>query len=250
MASDESRDILFASDASGKAFERQVADIYRALGCRVTTNIQLPGQEADLLVTRYVEGFGTLTFMVECKDWSKSVGNQEVQNFIATVTTLRADNSIHYGVMVARCGFTPDARAIGDRIRYVSLLTPEELEHDMLNATLGMRQLANDYQDQDIFDDFVEIDGNWTTWPDASAENGSEVKNVCAAIHDSITKGQRTNFFLLADYGSGKSTVLRRLQYQLCNSKLANSSNYLPVFVPLKNYYGRSYVNCSKFTSS
>ncbi len=60
--------------------------------------------------------------MVKCKDWSKPVGNQEVQNFVATVATLRADNSIHYGVMVAHSGFTQAAKAIGDRIRYASAI--------------------------------------------------------------------------------------------------------------------------------
>jgi hypothetical protein len=222
----------------GKAFEGEVAEFYRALGCKVTTNIRLAGQEIDLLVTRYIEGVGTLTFMVECKDWARPLGNQDVQDFVATVAALRAAGAIQSGVMVSRKGFTPDGKATADPIPYVTLLTPAELEQDIFDATIGMRLLTQDYQEQDIYDDFVAIDGYETSQESpATGKSDVAIKDVCTVVQNSIIGGRLTSFFLLADYGSGKSTLLRRLQYQLSRSNLDKISSFLPVFVPLKNYY-------------
>ena len=239
MDAGDSQAVPPAKFTDGKEFERRVADFYRSLGCRVDTNIRLAGQEIDLLVIQYVEGMGPLSFMVECKDWARSIGNQDVQNFAATVSTLRASGKIHSGVLISRSGFTADAKGTAEAISYINLLTIDELEQNTLSASTGMRLLAQDYRDKAIFSEFVEVDGYKSNWDDRGGDKQLEipVENVCTTIRDSVLGGRIANFFLLGDYGAGKTTLLRRLQYQLCEAMLNGRTRYLPVFVPLKNYY-------------
>jgi hypothetical protein len=224
---------------AGREFERHVADFYRGLGWKVETNIRLNNQEIDIIASRHVEGLGPLISLIECKDWDRRLTNQEVQNFAATVITLRESGRVHSGVLVSRRGFTADAKGAADGISYVSLITLEELENDILSASAGIRLLAQDYQEQDIFNEFIEIDGRHANWSHNTKERNADslVRNVCADIRKSILEGSVNNFFLLGDYGAGKSTLLRRLQYRLCQDMLDGRGTYLPTFVPLKNYY-------------
>jgi hypothetical protein len=225
--------------SSGKSFELNVADIYRSLGCKVEANIRLDGQEIDLLVNRYIEGMGPVSLLVECKDWARPIGNQVVQNIIATVNTLRAKGRVQFGVVVSKNGFTPDAKAAADGIPYVSLLTLDDLEKEIFDTTIGPRQLIRVYQAQEIFDRYVDINGSRTTWRDPTIADGpnTTIESMCSALYKSIVDHSMINYFILGDFGAGKSTLLRRLQYQLCQSKLEKHSSYLPIFVPLKNYY-------------
>jgi len=214
-----------------------VADFYRALGWRVITNTSVAGQQVDILGSRYIEGMGIVTSIIECKNWARPINNQEVQNFIATVTSLRQGGKVQVGVMVGANGFTSHARATADHVHYVTLLEPSDLEADVLNSTFAMANLLAEYESQDIRQDFVSIDGRVGTWLDFAGSGNGTVRDVANHISNSVINERKLKFFLLADYGAGKTTLLRRIQYQLIRARLDRRSNRLPVFIALKNFH-------------
>src|SRR5207244_463827 len=101
---------------TGRDFESRVAQLYRAFGYSVEHDVLLDGQQVDLKVDRNMDGVGRISAIVECKDWDKRVGNQAAQEFVNTVSALRARNAVNAGVMVSSKGFTAQAKSIGDSV--------------------------------------------------------------------------------------------------------------------------------------
>ena len=223
---------------AGRDFESRVGQLYGALGYAVDHNVRRHGQQIDILARRDIEGLQVLSVAVECKDWTRPVGNQEVQNFVASVAALRLANAVDAGVMVSAQGFTADAKSVVAEISWVTLLSIADLEARLLDVRAGMRLFVNRYRSQDIFTQYVEIDAHRSSWVDpVGGQQDVAIRGIAAAVVRWIREGRLSNVFLLADYGAGKSTILRRIQYQLCQEALDGDLSNVPVFVALKAYY-------------
>src|SRR4051794_30115920 len=123
----------------GRAFERRVVEIYQAFGYQVTSDVQMPGKQTDLLVKQAVQGAPPRTLAIECKDTKDRVGNIDALAFVARVVTHRAAGLIDGGVLVSSRGFTADARATAEGHPYVSLLTWDELASQLIDVRQALR---------------------------------------------------------------------------------------------------------------
>jgi hypothetical protein len=228
------------TDRSGVPFESSVADTYRALGYQVVHNIQLSGQQVDLIARREVEGAPQIVLAIECKDHLASVGNQEVLDFVAAARALIHRGTITAGVMVASHGFTKDGRAAGDGMPNVTLLAWDELAATLFNVRHPIRAFVADYEKSSIFRDYVHLAIEPVSWSGAVRPSDGNL-SLDEVIAEWITSEADDShharaLFALADFGAGKTTLLRYLQYRTAKAFLAGDVARVPLFVPLRDF--------------
>jgi Restriction endonuclease/NACHT domain len=226
-------------DVSGKAFEVRVADAYRSLGYQVTHNVQLPGKQTDIIAQTRVQGGPLLTLAIECKDEARAVTNTVVLAFVHRVSAHANAGEITSGVMVSSNGFTPDARAAASVDPRVQLLSWEELESDVLDVRHGLGQLVEHYEKSAIYQDYLSLRIESLSWStlDSSLKSSPDLDEVLARFVGAVGSQAKPNIlFVLADFGAGKTTLMRHVQYERAKSYLAGTDERVPLFVPLRNF--------------
>ncbi len=99
-----------ADDPSGLAFERRVADLYRATGADVVRDVDLAGSQVDLLVVERTPSGAMVRTVVECKSGSKQVGVDAVTRLSNLMAGFKRAAVADLGVLVSERGFTRQAR--------------------------------------------------------------------------------------------------------------------------------------------
>lgn len=96
---------------TGRSLEREVADLYRALGARrVEHDVLVAGHQIDVYVQMAGPDGSLHRIAVEAKDWGKAVGVDVVRDWALVIDDLRRAGLVDEGVVVARGGFTRHAR--------------------------------------------------------------------------------------------------------------------------------------------
>ena len=96
--------------SSGRAFEREVASIFRALGAEVEHDVALLGMQIDLVTRERTPSGGVNTSAIECKYYSRPAGIEVVNQFASVALLLRSQRKIDRAIIVALSGFTRPAR--------------------------------------------------------------------------------------------------------------------------------------------
>lgn len=225
-------------EAPGKAFERQVADAYRALGYQVTVNIQLPGKQTDLLARQEVGGAPAIKLAIECKDHLDPIGNDEVLGFASRVVAQTASKEITGGALISRNGFTADARAAASGHSNVALLSWDELISQILDVRHQARELVDHYESLDIFQDYLPLGIELLDWSSLTAE-GSRSADLVSLLEGWMHLDSKTGtgvILILADFGAGKTTLLKNIEYNRAKAHLAGDDARIPLFVPLREF--------------
>jgi hypothetical protein len=123
------RHTLSANDEtrSGRAFEREVASIYRALGTEVEHDVALLGMQIDLVTRERTPSGGVITSAIECKYYSRPAGIGAVNQFASVALLLRSQGKIDRAMIVALSGFTRPAREAA-RSHNIELLELDDLK--------------------------------------------------------------------------------------------------------------------------
>jgi hypothetical protein len=227
-------------DLSGRAFEREVADAYRALGYAVTENDRLAGKQTDLVARREVDGAPGIKLGVECKDTAAPVGNAVVEAFIARIDGQCRANIVSAGAMVSRNGFTASAREVAKPHNTISLWSWDELTSRVLDVRAQLREAVEDYETSDIFGYYLPLTLerlSWDTLAPASDPPASTEVAISNWLASSSRKPSAPNILVvLADFGAGKSTLLHRVHYERATALLAGDETKVPLFVPLRDF--------------
>lgn len=124
---------------TGKLFERQVADLYRALGARrVEHDREIAGHQIDVYVEFDLPDGANHRIAVDAKDHSKPVGILLVRDFRTVAESLRNAGEIESSVMVGALGFTKPARNHVKGISWVRLIEPADLKKGWSKQTLSL----------------------------------------------------------------------------------------------------------------
>jgi hypothetical protein len=229
-----------AKDLSGKAFEREVADAYRALGYAVTENERLAGKQTDLIARRELDGAPGIKLSVECKDTAAPVGNTVVEAFVSRIDQQCRGNVVSAGAMVSRNGFTSAAREVAKPHNTISLLSWDELTSAVLDVRAQLREAIEHYEMSDIFDYYLPLTLERLSWDTMSPTDGPSSSTEAAVsgwLADSSEEMSRPNVLVvLADFGAGKSTLLHRVHYERAMALLAGNETRVPLFVPLRDF--------------
>lgn len=225
------------SDRSGKPFEERVADVYRALDYEVTFNVDVAGNQTDLLAERQIPGASRVVLAVECKDHSRAIGNDRVNAFVNRIVAQTRAGVVTGGVMVSRKGFTAKAQAVAGAHNDIALLSLAELTAQIFDIGLPLRELVEHYEGQEIFQDYLPLKVEAQRW---SAGTKSSKPQPFGGLMDQVIAfdGQRGLgvILVLADFGAGKTTLLRNIEYHRAKAHLAGEDPRVPLFVPLRDF--------------
>jgi hypothetical protein len=231
-------ELAVAAEAPGKAFERQVADAYRALGYQVTVNVQLPGKQTDILARQEIGGAPTIRLAIECKDHSAPIRNDEVHGFVSRVIAQTASKEITAGALVSRNGFTAGARGAASGHANVTLLSWDELISQILDIRHQARELVDHYESLDIFRGYLPLGIELLEWASLTAEasRNAELTSLLEGWMRFDGKTGTGVILVLADFGAGKTTLLKNIEYTRAKAHLAGEDTRIPLFVPLREY--------------
>ncbi|WP_237741175.1 NACHT domain-containing protein [Novosphingobium sp. B-7] len=207
-----------------KEMEALVASHYTALGYSVTPDINLHGSQIDLLCRKYVNGIGTITVAVEVKHRSHGVvGVQEVRSFKEVAIELRRRGIIQNAVLVSNGSFTQDAQAFAHDDYCMRLIRLQDLEQDLFNISESLMKLKLEYEAEPIFEYYIPLAARFKdrTHEDAAALIAEMLKTPKLVV-------------LVGGFGSGKTTVVDKLFYQMVRSRLESQTTRYPVRLRLR----------------
>lgn len=110
-----------------QSFEKEVANLYRALSVKVHRNVNLAGNQIDVLLEEDTSSGKSLRTIVECKFYQKLVGIQEIRELAAVFEFIRSIGEAEHAVLVSSSGFTKDAHLVA-KAAGIELLEIEDLK--------------------------------------------------------------------------------------------------------------------------
>jgi hypothetical protein len=224
-------------DKAGQAFERYVADAYRALGYQVIRDTQVAGRQTDLIAKQEVLGAPTIKLAVECKDYKRPVGVSLVNEFASSVVAQCAAGEITGGALVSKSGFSPQARAAAEHQKDVTLVSLEDLTSKIVNVRHQLHQRVESYEKEEIFKDYLSLKVEALQW---STMIATEVREDFEPLLQRLIKfdGEIGTgaMFVLADFGAGKTTLLRNIEYHRAKAHLESKDTRVPLFVSLRDF--------------
>jgi hypothetical protein len=223
----------------GRRLEDEVAQIYRSLGYRVDQNLRLGGKQIDILVSKDQVGVPPTRLLVECKNWAdRSVSNEDLYKFWATLKFLIDEGHVGGGVIVCARGYSENAKGVLQGKANVALLTVEDLRRSLLDLADAQEVAIQRYESSEVFAHYLSLDARFAKWTPAGIEADTEAPTD-AEVHLLKRLDSKDDFavLVLADYGSGKTTLLERIRYRVQQRREADRSVPLPVIIELKGYY-------------
>src|SRR6185503_11971081 len=141
--------------------ENHVAAIYRLLGYRVTSNINVTGQQADLLCEKQIPGAGKVVLYVDCKyseDGEKNtISKDSVNQFIANFHALKQAHGWTSGIMVSNKRYSQYAKSAAAAHQDIVLKTVDELYADLFQIQPYLHSCIHDYETDETFTDYIPL---------------------------------------------------------------------------------------------
>jgi len=112
----------------------------------------------------------------------------------------------------------------------IDVLTYEDLQAQLYDFSPAMRAYIRDLEKEELFRRGLFIH------PQCSLTDGTETIDALAYVHEWLKTPAAIHLTVLGDYGSGKTTLARRLVYDLAHSYLKNPrEERIPIILSLKN---------------
>jgi hypothetical protein len=217
--------------------EDHVAAIYRQLGFDVSQNVNVDGQQVDLVCEKLVVGIGRTRLCIDCKhtrlEENRSVTKDDVDQFIFTFRNRADSNGWTAGIMVSNRPFSQYAKGAAARHQNVHLKTIAELHEEVLHIRSYLHDSVRRYEETNHFLDFITPYGTQSS----TATPGIGPVPLKGIIDRWLRDEKSPQLCLFGDFGTGKTTFLEYLHYTLAKQYLANSTVRIPLLIPLRGYY-------------
>lgn len=214
-----------SSKTKGDQFEQEVARQYEAMGFSVTHNVKIGNRQIDVLASQNFAGI-EVRLLIEAKFREDTLKIDEVENFLDLSRRLMGDGVIQGAHLVSSAQISAGARGEATNRPGIRILTFQELKDDMFNYTGGLLNIRVAYETSEINREYIPLKGrsaraDWTT------------SDVATALLGWAHEGKEPLAVLVGDFGSGKSTVMRRIRYEQSLRKLANRDERIPLYFML-----------------
>lgn len=214
----------------GRQFENRVARLLKLLGFRVEHDVLVHGRQVDLLATS-VRGPFEVSYLVECKAKAEPVSVRDFDSFIGRVESVRRQGAPGMnGLFVTTTGFAKAVRAQAAALG-VELMVADELERSLLNVSPIITGQLEELQRDRGVENFVEAR--------LRDDGRSHSEPAGPAIRRWLEDSDKNQLTLLGDFGTGKTTLLRRLTVELAEEFLdAREPRTVraPIYVDLRNF--------------
>jgi len=221
------------------------------LGYRVQHDRLVAGRQTDLVAVKDVFP-GRVLYLVECKDYSRPVGVNVITDAEVRLKAARGKYPDAQGWVVARSGFTSEARDYAESLRIVCS-TPDDLIRSLINFTPYLNDLIHDYQDFLVDQErglklpqlYVEPDALYYYLQrlESSSETEpppikpvTEVRPLQTLVDEWLANPKLNQLTLLGDYGTGKTVFTLKLAHDLAQAYLEGQETLIPVRIPLKEF--------------
>jgi hypothetical protein len=228
----------FPKTPNWQRHEDHVAALYRRLGFTVTQNVNIDGQQVDMICEKWIAGLGFTRLCVECKyttlDENTSVSKDDVNHFVFNFRSGAEANGWTAGVIVSNRAFSQYARAAAVRHANIHLKTLDELQQEILHIRSYLHESIRRYEESNRFFDFIPPYGSPSDTTQTSGDPGVLLDNI---IKNWLKDPSIQQMCLFGDFGTGKTTFLEYLHYTLSQKYLSDSSVRIPLLIPLRRYY-------------
>lgn|GEM_PF-6244766 len=215
----------------GKKLEDEVADIYRQLdGTQVVTqNINMMGIQVDIYVEIESSDGIISRCAIDAKNYDNPVGAEEVRKCVVDFMTLKMKGRIDQGIIVAANGFTKDASAaaVESGIKIINIKDLRSKLYFDFKPYLARWLERYDQEESNKMQIYIPLT--------AKDEQNKELGELDEYLLDWL-KQSGVHITLLGNYGTGKSTTLKRLMYTQAKRYLDDSDERIPIFVELKGF--------------
>lgn len=221
--------------------EGYVAAVYRALGYQTSPDVLVQGNQVDVLASRTMAGLvAPIRLHLEVKHTGKPhLPLSEVNEFITVARALRGEGEVDRSVLVSSAPFTRNSELAARSYPYIELITVEQLENHLLPLE-SLNRIVTTWESSALSSVYIDLK--------VTQIEGQLATPVAARCSDLVRAALSTPFsavVLLADYGAGKTTTLRRLNARLARSRLEATSTLVPFFIELKRL--EHYTNIEDF---
>lgn len=225
-----------SSFQKGANLEDKVESVFRAHKYRTLRNRDKSGQEVDIIATQKDKnGRDEITF-IECKYMeSGSISNQTVFETIAPFREHYSSFKATKFVLVTNRTFSQKAYRAAESFPPLTLLSLAELERHLSGLVSSIQEKVREYEEDSFFPTFIPLKGKYQT---ASRATGpKETDNISNWLTDLFSADETCFASIIGDFGTGKTTLAKRINYLLAKKYLENASQFLPVLMPLRNIY-------------
>jgi len=217
------------SHAQGKSFEERVAHLLRLLGYSVEREQLIDSNRVDLVARKRADFGREEVYFVECKDHQAVIPKETVQIFKTWLDGPTAREMQARGMVVAANDFSPAARGYA-REQGMQVLTYDELERSLFDFSSYLARIRQRYEASALAGTYVDQYLLLEKQPDEKP-----VPMLPHALEWVSGNGSRL-WLVLGDYGTGKSTLVERLAYELARNCENNQENPIPVEINLRQF--------------
>lgn len=219
----------------GAAFESRIAAYYEALGFKIDRNVQLREHQIDLLVTRHVPGANILSYMIEAKfRESGSVSKEDVTAFVNVARDLIHLEEISGAVMITNTSFSKNAAGKAFRSKTIKLLTIHQLEIEIFATSESLLRVCADYERSKILNEYIPLSGVKYLMGQHEQSKTVNIQDVGLYLRK-WADGDNNLITLIGDFGSGKTTIMGKIFYELAKSRIDTGSGRYPIQLKLRS---------------
>ena len=200
----------------------------------------------NLFIVEIVAGFTRTCSAVLCLDDrnpSLSVGSSQTEQFLSIVRQLRADGVISEGMLVTAKGLPPELAGKISEVGFAHCTTRKDLMKRVIDFNHYLFQLIDDFEkptpagtdDPPLAQYYVELEAK-TLDDQESKWSGLATEYIASWLSKSESSRQLA---ILGEYGSGKTTLCRKLARELakaCLQAQPKGKPRIPIIIPLREF--------------
>lgn len=122
--------------------------------------------------------------------------------------------------------FSQDASGSVSRYPAIGLLQVSDLEKELFHDTESALKVCIDYESRPIYKEYIALSGTLHA-------SGKSVSDIVGYIK-SWSQESKSLLLLIGDFGSGKTTILERVWYDLSKSRVMGEDTLVPIFLRLR----------------
>ena len=203
-----------------REFESLVGGLLALSGCDVQPEMLLGHKKIDL----YAEERGvakTRRIVVECKQYSKPLSQQQVSAIYANYLPLQQSALVDEILIVTERGVAPSAMAMIREARGLSHCTVAELQNSVIDFSGYLRMLQSDFMEDGLAEYYIQ----------PSVNGGQNLHEVFEAWLETSSRP----LAILGSYGMGKTSFVKSMAAALAGIAQRDSTARIPIVIALSD---------------
>lgn len=216
---------------TGKRFEEYVHQLLRLSGYSVQRDCLVDGTQIDAVATR-ADTLAPIRYLVECADHTRPTSIAYVKEKAGVLLGIDQSRALTLLIVVARNGFSAEARAFAADKPQLLLRSVSELEAGLVDFapyraayTQSYQAASGRFKEANLAAHYVEL---------TVRHMDGHTAPISEAISSWLLEPENNVVFLLGDYGAGKTSFLRHFTFELLSGHL--TPDVLPVLIPLRDF--------------